>query len=60
MPQKPSNLVYGVDEKPPLQIIIALAVQHIFFLTAGLIVATMITREIGCPRKLFRTWYVCP
>jgi len=52
MPQKPSNLVYGVDEKPPLQIIIALAVQHIFFLTAGLIVATMITREIGCPPEI--------
>lgn len=52
MPQKPSNLVYGVDERPPLQIIIVLAIQHIFFLTAGLIVATMITREIGCPPEL--------
>jgi NCS2 family nucleobase:cation symporter-2 len=52
MPQKPSNLVYGVDEKPPLSITFVLAVQHIFFLTAGLIVAAMITREIGCPPDL--------
>ena len=49
MPQKPANLVYGVDDKPPLRIIIALAIQHVFFLTAGLIVAAMVTRAIGCP-----------
>jgi NCS2 family nucleobase:cation symporter-2 len=55
MPQKPSNLVYGVDEKPPFRIIIALAFQHIFFLTAGLIVAAMIAREIGCPPQLVQS-----
>ena len=55
MAQKPSNLVYGVDEKPPLKISIVLAVQHIFFLTTGLIVATMITREIGCPPEIVQS-----
>ncbi len=55
MPKKPANLVYGVDEKPPLTIIIVLAFQHIFFLTAGLIVATMITRTIGCPSELVQS-----
>lgn len=52
MPQKPANLVYGVDEKPPLRIIVALALQHIFFLTAGLIVTTMITKAVGCSSEL--------
>lgn len=55
MPQKPSNLVYGVDDKPPLRIIVALAVQHVFFLTAGLIVAAMIARTIGCPPALIQS-----
>jgi len=52
MPQKPADLVYGVDEKPPLRIIVALALQHIFFLTAGLIVTTMITKAVGCSSEL--------
>ena len=55
MPQKPANLVYGVDDKPPLRIIIALAIQHVFFLTAGLIVAAMVTRAIGCPPELVQS-----
>ncbi len=55
MPHKPANLVYGVDDKPPLRIIIALAIQHVFFLTAGLIVAAMVTRAIGCPPELVQS-----
>ncbi|MEN6622117.1 MAG: solute carrier family 23 protein, partial [Smithella sp.] len=55
MPQKPANIVYGVDDKPPFQIIIVLAIQHIFFLTAGLIVATMITKAIGCSSELVQS-----
>ena len=55
MPQKPANLVYGVDDKPPLRIIIALAIQHVFFLTAGLIVAAMVTRAIGGPPELVQS-----
>ncbi|NTW76634.1 MAG: purine/pyrimidine permease [Syntrophaceae bacterium] len=55
MQQKPANLVYGVDEKPPLRITIVLALQHIFFLTAGLIVTTMITRAVGCSSELVQS-----
>ncbi len=49
MQKKPANLIYGVDDRPPLKIVIALAFQHIFFLASGLIVAAMIMREIGAP-----------
>ena len=55
MPRKPFNLVYGVDEKPPLRLTIVLAIQHIFFLTSGLIVAAMIAGGIGCPAELVRS-----
>ncbi len=47
MALKPANLIYGVDEKPPLQICVILAIQHIFFLTSGLIVASIVMREVG-------------
>ncbi|MDQ5985298.1 MAG: hypothetical protein CSYNP_01006 [Syntrophus sp. SKADARSKE-3] len=52
---KPANLLYGVDEKPPLQIIIILAIQHIFFLTSGLIVATIVMREVGGSHELINS-----
>ena len=54
-PVKPANLLYGVDEKPPLQITIILAIQHIFFMTSGLIVAAIVTRQIGAPPELINS-----
>ncbi len=44
---KPPNLLYGVDDTPPLGIKIALAVQHIFLLSVGLIIATIVMRQTG-------------
>jgi NCS2 family nucleobase:cation symporter-2 len=49
MAKKPANLLYGVDDIPPVRICILLAIQHIFFLTAGLIVVSIALRQIGCP-----------
>lgn len=49
MPRKPSNLVYAVDERPPLSVIFFLAIQHLFFLGVGLIFPVMIMRGIGAP-----------
>ena len=49
MAQKPANLLYGVDEIPPVRICILLAIQHIFFLTSGLIAVTITLGQIGCP-----------
>jgi xanthine permease XanP len=47
MPRKPSNLIYGVDERPPLGVVLLLAFQHLFFLGVGLIIPVMIMRGIG-------------
>jgi xanthine permease XanP len=52
MPRKPANLLYGVDDKPPIWISIVLAIQHIFFLSSGLIVATIVMRQTGVPSEI--------
>lgn len=49
MAKKPANLIYGVDETPPVRICLLLAIQHIFFLTSGLIAVSITLRQIGCP-----------
>ncbi len=54
MAKKPANLLYGVDDKPPIRICILLAIQHVFFLTGGLVVITLTLRQIGCPPELIR------
>jgi xanthine permease XanP len=54
MAKKPANLLYGVDDKPPVRVCLLLAVQHIFFLTTGLIVVTIVMQGIGSPPDLIR------
>jgi xanthine permease XanP len=52
MAKKPANLLYGLDDRPPVRICIILAIQHIFFLTSGLIVVTIVMRGLGCAPEL--------
>jgi len=52
MAKKPADLLYGVDEKPPLRVVIILALQHIFFLTSGLITVSIVMTGIGCSPEL--------
>ncbi len=54
MAKKPANLLYGVDDKPSVRICLLLAVQHIFFLASGLIVVTIVMRDLGCAPELVR------
>ncbi len=54
MAKKPANLLYGVDDRPPVRVCLLLAVQHIFFLTTGLIVVTIVMQGIGCSPDLIR------
>ena len=54
MAKKPANLLYGVDDKPPIRVCFILAIQHIFFLTTGLIVVTIVMRGLGCEPDLIR------
>lgn len=47
MAVKPANLIYGVDEKPPLPITTFLGFQHICIIAISLIFPVVIIREIG-------------
>lgn len=54
MARKPANLLYGVDDRPPIRICLLLGVQHIFFLTTGLIVVALTLRQLGCETGLIQ------
>lgn len=54
MAEKPANLLYGVDDRPPVGICLALAIQHIFFLTSGFIVVAIVLGQMGCSPDLIR------
>ena len=47
MPKKPPELIYGVDDRPPLFACLLLGVQHIFIVAIALIFPVVIVRAIG-------------
>jgi xanthine permease XanP len=47
MSVKPSNLIFGVDDKPPLWMTVVLAAQHISIISIALILPVLIIREGG-------------
>ncbi|MBN2061573.1 MAG: purine/pyrimidine permease [Deltaproteobacteria bacterium] len=47
MPTKPSNLIYGVDEKPPFAVSLLLGFQHLIIIAIGLIFPVVVVRECG-------------
>lgn len=55
MPRKPSNIIYAVDDRPPLGVVVALAVQHLFFLGVGLVFPVMTMRIIGATPEFTRS-----
>lgn len=55
MPRKPSNIIHAVDDRPPLNVILALAVQHLFFLGVGLVFPVMTMRVIGATPEFTRS-----
>ncbi|MGA2735281.1 MAG: solute carrier family 23 protein [Syntrophobacteraceae bacterium] len=55
MPKRPANLLYAVNEVPPVGISLILAVQHIFFLAGGLMIVTIIMHEVGSPPDLIQS-----
>lgn len=46
-PRKPSNLLYGLNERPPLGVTIALGLQHVFILFISLIFPAIIVNLLG-------------
>jgi xanthine permease XanP len=46
-PRKPSNLLYGLNERPPLAVTMALGLQHVFILFISLIFPAIIVNLLG-------------
>jgi xanthine permease XanP len=49
MVRKPSNITYGVDDRPPVPATLILALQHLFFLGVGLMFPVIVLRAINAP-----------
>ncbi|MCK4358847.1 MAG: purine/pyrimidine permease [Candidatus Cloacimonetes bacterium] len=47
MPRKPSNLIYGLDDKPPLLTTILLGLQHVSVFFIAIIFPVLIIRKLG-------------
>jgi NCS2 family nucleobase:cation symporter-2 len=47
MAQKPSHIIYGVDEKPPLWTTIIMGLQHVMVSAVTLILPVLIVQDIG-------------
>ncbi|NLI11128.1 MAG: xanthine permease, partial [Peptococcaceae bacterium] len=46
-PIKPVNLVYGVDDRPPLLITVMLAIQHVLLMSAALIFPVLVVQSVN-------------
>jgi xanthine permease XanP len=45
--EKPANLIYGLDDKPPLTVLLLLSLQHIFLMSSTLVLPVVLVTEIG-------------
>ena len=46
---RPSNLIYSVDERPPLPMLLLLGLQHVAGCAVSWVIATVIVTGIGLP-----------
>jgi hypothetical protein len=44
---KPANLIYSVDEVPPIPLTIVLGLQHVFVMSVGWIFVVVVATSIG-------------
>jgi NCS2 family nucleobase:cation symporter-2 len=47
MAKKPQDLIYGVDDKPPLLALLFLSIQHIFLMSSTLVLPVALVTQIG-------------
>lgn len=47
MAKPPGNLIYGVEDKPPALVLLALSIQHIFLMSSTLVLPVVLVSEIG-------------
>jgi xanthine permease XanP len=49
--RKPLNIVYGVDEKPPMGVTLLSGLQHVGLIAIALVYPVIVSREAGLPPK---------
>jgi hypothetical protein len=49
VPRRPAGLVYAENDRPPLPVLAALGVQHIFLMSSTLVLPVVLMSEIGSP-----------
>jgi len=47
MSAKPQDLIYGLDDKPPLASLLIIGCQHIFLMSSTLVLPIVLITEIG-------------
>ncbi len=47
MAKKPEHLIYGVDDSPPLPVMVLLGIQHIFLMSSSIALPIVLVSEIG-------------
>jgi NCS2 family nucleobase:cation symporter-2 len=47
VPRRPPGLLYGENDRPPLPVLAALGLQHIFLMSSTLVLPVVLVREIG-------------
>lgn len=47
MGKPPSHLIYGVEDRPPLGVLILISIQHIFLMSSTLVLPVVLVREVG-------------
>ena len=47
MSRRPEGLIYAVEERPPVPVLLLLGVQHIFLMSSTLVLPIVLVREIG-------------
>jgi len=48
MAKQPEHLMYGVDDSPPLPVMLLLGIQHIFLMSSSIALPIVLVSEIGC------------
>ncbi len=49
--RKPENILYGTGDKPPLQILLILALQQMSFLGVYLVISPLLARDLGLDQE---------
>jgi xanthine/uracil permease len=57
MPDKPQDILYGLNERPPWSVVILVSLQHIFLMSSTLVLPIVLIAEIGGHSSKSSPWW---